>query len=121
MEKMQYKTFIWPVNPETYREEAQRQPQYEKDRYDVQVFQGLGPVKRVITGGGAFSGPEAYESFSQLAALLDQADSGVLTHPVWGERSVFFTGLEMTQEPRENYVAYRFEFQQADENGKIPY
>ena len=54
-------------------------------------------------------------------AVWYDEDSGVLTHPVWGERSVFFTGLEMTQEPRENYVAYRFEFQQADENGKIPY
>ena len=121
MEKMQFKTFVWPVNPETYSEEALRDARYEKDRNDNQIFQGLGPLKRVITGSGAFSGSGAYESFSQLATLLEQADSGILIHPVWGSRNVFFTRLELTQEPRENYVAYRFEFRQADGNGHIPY
>lgn len=120
MEKLRYKTFVWPVNPEHYSEEVLREPVHEKNNYGDQIFQGLGPLKRVITGSGAFAGAGAYETFSQLAALMEQTDSGILAHPVWGERRAYFTGLQMTQQPRENYVAYSFEFQAADQEDKIP-
>lgn len=121
MGKLQFKDFIWPVNPRSWSEEAVREALYEKNSRDEQVFQGLGPLKRVIVGNGVFFGEDAHLQYSRLAALLEQAEPGMLNHPVWGERSVFFTGLQMTQEPRENYVSYRCEFRQADGNGHIPY
>lgn len=121
MEKLRFKEFVWPVNPHSWSEEAVREPMYEKNAYDQQIFQGLGPLKRVIIGNGVFSGADAYVQYANLAALLEQTEPGPLNHPVWGERNVFFTGLQMTQEPRENYVSYRIEFQQADENSHIPY
>ncbi len=116
MDKLTFKTFTWPTNPETYQEEAARKPLY--NNYDS--FTGLGPVKRVITGSGSFLGIQAAEHYSALAALFADGTAGTLTHPVWGERTVFFTGLEMTQAPGAYHVAYRFTFTEADENGAIP-
>ena len=34
-------------------------------------------------------------------------------HPVWQTAGAYFTELELTQEPRDDYVAYRFTFCEA--------
>ena len=120
MEKMQYKTFLWPQNPHTYRENAIREPMHEKDKMDQILFLGMGPLKRTITGSGVFFGDGAFNSFRALAQLLDETTPGTLVHPIWGSRNCYFTELELTQEPKENYVSYRFAFQQADANGNLP-
>ena len=120
MEKMSFKTFIWPQNPHTYREEFLREPMYGKNELEETVFLGMGPVKRTVTGEGAFFGNAAYESFRQLSALFAEESVGLLNHPLWGERTVWFTGLELTQEPKENWVSYRFTFREASADGEIP-
>lgn len=120
MDKLTFKTFTWPNNPETYREEFIREALYEKNNAGDSVFSGMGPMKRVITGTGAFFGADAYTSFNALAALFSDAARGELTHPVLGKRTVYFTGLEMTQSPKSDYVAYSFEFKEADSQGAIP-
>jgi prophage DNA circulation protein len=119
MNKLKFKTFIWPANPEIYREELVREAQYVKDDGDS-VFSGMGPMKRVISGSGAFTGSGAYTSFSALAALFSDTQPGLLVHPVFGNRTVFFTGLEMTQSPQKDYVAYSFSFTETDANGAVP-
>lgn len=119
MDKLRYKNYTWPQNPEHYRDSFQREPVYVKDEDGNVSFAGLGALKRTITGSGAFAGDGAYEAFQKLAALCD-VTSGTLTHPVFGAVTAFLTGLEMTQEPRENYVAYSFTFRVADSNGGIP-
>lgn len=37
----------------------------------------------------------------------------MLVHPVWQTASAYFTELTLTQEPRDDYVAYRFTFCEA--------
>ena len=120
MDKLIFKTFTWPINPEVYQEDYVRDPIYAKTDDGSSVFSGMGPMKRVITGSGAFFGAEASENFSELSALFESDDMGLLTHPVWGKRAVYFTKLQMTQSPKSNYVAYSFEFAEADEEGSIP-
>lgn len=120
MEKMTFKTFTWPRNPETYSQSWEREPVYVKNESDETVFNGMGPKKLTITGSGCFLGSTAYADFKKLAALMEEASAGSLTHPVWGTVSVILTRLELTQEPRENYVAYRFTFREADSKGAIP-
>ena len=64
---------------------------------------------------------EALADMCELSRrLFEQRDPGNLEHPLWGIRYCYFTGLEMTQEPKENYVAYKFTFQQALTNGYLP-
>lgn len=119
-DKLTFKTFTWPNNPEKYREELVREPIHAKNGL-YWTYYGMQPVKRVITGSGTFSGASAYERFKALAALFSDTEAGVLTHPVWGSRSVYFTALELTQSVRPEYVAYSFEFREADENGSLPH
>ena len=120
MEKMSFKTFIWPQNPHTYQEVWLREPVYYKNDLDVTVFDDMGPMKRTITGKGVFFGDTAFASFQALAKLFEDKTTGTLSHPVWGNRNVWFTGLELTQEPKVNYVSYSFTFREADSDGVIP-
>lgn len=119
MDKISFKTFIWPLNPESYQEELVREPVYEKTNSGTK-FSGMGPQKRVITGKGAFLGPEAVGSFQTLANLFAEPEAGTLTHPLLGIRTVYFTALTVTQSPRADCVAYSFEFTEADAKGEIP-
>lgn len=120
MTKLKFKTFTWPTNPEVYHEDFVRDALYAKTDDGDSVFSGMGPMKRVITGSGAFFGTEAYTNFNKLAALFGDATTGTLTHPVCGERTVYFTKLQMSQSPKSDYVAYSFEFKEADADGAIP-
>lgn len=119
MDKLTFKTFTWPNNPETYREELEREPIHLKSGVSWKYY-GLHPAKRVITGSGAFFGPQAVENFKALAALFGDTEAGTLTHPVWGSRNVHFMALELTQSIKPEYVAYSFEFRETDENGNLP-
>lgn len=120
MDKLVFKSFTWPVNPETYQETWAREAVYEKNEAGDLVFSGMGERKRVITGSGVFFGAGAAENFQKLAEIFEDAGAGTLTHPVWGKRTVYFTGLQMTQSPRADHVAYSFTFQEADSEGALP-
>lgn len=120
MDKLYYKDFVWSQNPEVYRQSYSREPVYIKNDMDVVVFDGMGPLHRTITGSGSFFGATAYTDFQSLAALCGSEEPGALVHPIWGRALVYLTELEMTQDSRENHVAYRFTFREADENGVIP-
>ena len=120
MKRMQFRNFIWPQNPRTYRENYWRDPEYVRDAAGKDNFTGLSGKRCVVTGEGVFFGENAYQNFRDLSAQMDDRTEGVLVHPLWGSRSVYFTRLEMTQEPRENYVSYRFTFVGSDPYGEIP-
>ena len=96
-----------------------REPQYrtvDGEKY----YQGMGDMKRTITGEGTFYGKTAISDFQKLAKLFENGDAGNLQHPQWGIRYCYFTGLELTQEPREDCVSYRFTFTGASTNGQVP-
>lgn len=120
MDKLSFKGFTWPTNPESYREDFVREPVYTKEEDGTTSFTGMGPAKRVITGNGAFFGTDAVTNYAKLAALFLETTKGLLTHPLLGDRTVYFTGLTVTQSPRSDYVAYSFEFTEADADGAIP-
>ena len=119
MEKMQYKTFVWPKNPEQYKVQYIREAVYEKTDDGDTVFTGMGPMKRTFSGSGVFYGSTAYEDFKALAAVFADQRPGGLDHPIWGLHQAYFTELELTQEPKVNYVAYKFQFREADAEGNI--
>jgi len=119
MEKMSYKTFVWPRNPHTYKEEYIRQPHFitvDGETY----FNHMGDMQRVITGTGVFFGETAYEDFRRLAKLFEEEEPGDLELPLWGIRYCYFTGLELIQEPRTDCVSYQFTFTGARTNGEVP-
>lgn len=119
MDHMSYKTFVWPNNPHTYKEEWSREPKYTTVD-GVSTYQGMGPLRGIIKGSGAFFGETAYESFRDLMELAKEKKVGELRHPLWGIRYAYLTELVLMQEPRENYVGYSFGFTVADSDGEVP-
>ena len=120
MDKLIYKTFVWPQNPHTYKEECIREPHYVTVDHET-YYTGIGDMQRIITGKGTFYGDTAISDFQRLAELFEEQDPGNLEHPQWGIRYCYFTGLELTQEPKENCVSYQFKFTQAKANGEVPF
>ena len=120
LETMRYKEYVWPVNPHTYREERILEPEYSKDELGNDVFNGMKPVQLRISGAGAFWGDTAASDFRRLASYFIDEEPGDLVHPLWGTRYCYFTNLKMTQEPKENYIAYEFTFEQSHANGFLP-
>ena len=117
MSNLSFGSFVWPNDPERYEEMCIREPAYEKNGVGEEIFAGMGPVKRIISGNGAFFGADAYESFKNLLAQVGRAEPAELVHPIWGTRRAFLTELKSAMEPMENFVAYSFAFLDADATG----
>lgn len=73
-------------------------------------MQDLGRCYKILTGEGEFIGENAYDRFKELAEVFEEGGIGILVHPVWQLTKAYFVKLTLRQEPRENYVAYSFEF-----------
>ncbi len=120
MRNMAFRSFTWPQNPHTYRVECKREPMYGVDSNGGYGYIGMGPVVRSVTGSGAFSGELAMDSFQELEALCMGGNAGTLIPPEGENITAFLTELVMELDARPQYVAYRFVFREADENGGIP-
>lgn len=120
MDNLKYKTYTFPQNPTTYEEKMSRTPIYYLQENGLECYGGMSEVKRIITGTGAFCGHNAFSHFLQLMSVFELAAPGELVHPIWGSRHCYFTALELTQDPREDYVAYKFTFTCALEDNSIP-
>lgn len=120
MDKLKFKSFTCPQNPTVYEEKLVRTPVYSSYTDGTPFFAGLSAIKRTITGSGVFWGEDAFAQYQELEALFDRSSPGNLVHPIWGTRYCYFTGLELTQEPAENYVAYKFTFTGSLDTNEIP-
>ena len=110
MLRMRFGSFVWPNNPRTYTISCKRQTAVHKVPMGGFVVQDLGRTAMVMKGEGEFFGAHAYDTFLELLAVFQKGGRGVLVHPVWQTAGAYFTELELTQEPRDDYVAYRFTF-----------
>lgn len=120
MEKMKFRMFTWPENPEYFSIEAIREPEYVQEQDGSLTYQGLAQICRVITGRGVFCGAEAVEDFNALAVIMATGTPGELFHPVWGTMQACFTELKLEQESRPDYVMYSFTFRETNKDGAIP-
>lgn len=107
---MRYKTFIWPNNPESCRWSMERTVASHGYPGGDYLLEDLGIKGRVFTGSGVFFGTYAYDNMKKLTEVFSREGPGTLYHPVIRFRQAYFTELEFLEEPRENYVAYRFTF-----------
>lgn len=120
MEKMRFRMFDWPENPEQFGLWAVCTPEYTQTEYGTYDYTGMGPLCRVYTGQGVFCGEEAVQNFNALAVLMATRAPGELSHPVWGTTNAYLTELRMSQNSRPDYIEYSFTFREADEKGSIP-
>ncbi len=107
---MQYKGFVWPHNPRTYRISYRRRVAVHDVPQGRYTMQDMGLSHRVMEGEGEFFGPDAYDQFKALASVFYLGGPGALIHPVWQSASVYFVRLALAQEPQKDYVRYTFTF-----------
>lgn len=107
---MRFKDYTWPHNPEIYTVELRRRVAAHKVPFGGCVFQDLGEVYRIMEGQGVFAGEGAYEEFLKLERVFHQSGAGLLVHPVWPTANAWFVSLELTEEPRPDFVRYAFTF-----------
>ena len=115
---MRFKNFVWPYNPQVYSITYERKMAVNKIPFGRHCLQSLGQTRRVFKGVGEFTGPEAYDTFKQLASVFYEETPGPLVHPVWMAVSAWFVGLRLEQEPRSDYVRYSFEFWEVIPGGR---
>lgn len=107
---MRFKEFTWPHNPEVYTVEYRRRIAVHPAPFGPCVMQELGSSYRVLKGEGVFVGEGAYQRFQELDGVFQQEGPGLLVHPVWKAERAYFAALEAMEEPRPDFVRYRFEF-----------
>lgn len=107
---MRFKNFVWPYNPRVYSIAFERKLSVHKIPFGRHKIQSLGQTRRVLKGEGEFVGEGAYDTFKALASVFYEETPGVLVHPVWMTTKAWFAALELRQAPRQDYVAYSFEF-----------
>lgn len=110
LSSMRYKGFVWPHNPTVYSISFERNMAVHKIPFGRYKLESLGLTRRVMKGDGEFVGKGAYRQFKRLATVFYDDTPGVLVHPLWDTATAWFVKLELAQEPREDYVKYRFEF-----------
>ncbi len=120
MQAMRYKEFTWPNNPARYTLSCERLTAVHKMPMGSYCVQDLGRSRTVLRGAGEFFGAGAYARFRALVEVFAQDGAGALRHPVWQCAAAYFTRLELTQEPRSDYVAYSFEFCDAGTEAAAP-
>lgn len=107
---MRYKDYVWPHNPKVYTIDYQRQVAVDKVPFGQYRLQDLGRTRRVMRGEGEFVGKDAYAQFGALANVFYKEGAGPLIHPLWQAANAYFVELALKQEPRPDYVSYRFTF-----------
>ena len=118
MDRIQFGTFTWPLNPEVFHMEYLREPRYVTSSGSVK-FAGMSPLKRTVSGSGYFFGQDAHTDVNVLAKLSDGTPR-IFSHTKFGEMNGYLTSVEFTQEPREEHISYSFVFREADEDDVIP-
>lgn len=113
---MRYKNFTWPNNPKNYTLHAEKSAPVHQIPFGGFCVQELGSRVIELRGEGEFFGKDAYDDFCRLLAVFRAGGAGALRHPVWQCDAAYFTELSLMQEPRRDYVCYRFCFCQAAEN-----
>ena len=120
MDRMKFRMFTWPDNPEEFGISAHCIPSYVPNSVGGYDYIGLSPMVRVFTGRGVFCGKDANQRFNALAVIMAPGKEGELIHPVWGKTTAYLTDLVMEQESRPEHIVYSFTFRETDETGCIP-
>lgn len=111
LNKIKYKDFTFPNNPETTGFKCDRS--YIKHKYpnlagnELEDF-GINAI--VITGSGYFFGDKAYDSFHKLYQEFKKDGVGGFSHPIFTEVTRgLMVSLESSVEPQSNAIKYTFE------------
>ena len=106
---MQFRTFVWPNNPEKLKITFHRETEVEPHN-GLWTVSNIARMARVFSGEGIFFGENAYSTFSSLAVMFYDGKFGELKLPSWSSATALLTDLTVLEEPAENFLRYSFSF-----------
>lgn len=111
LNKIKYKSFTFPHNPETSGFKCDRA--YIKHKYPAlsgNELEDFGVNAIVITGEGYFFGSNAYSDFRKLYKQYSKNGVGDFRHPIFTEVTRgLMTSLQGVVDPYKNAIKYSFE------------
>ena len=119
LNSMVYKTFTWVNNPGTCSYSCDRiVVEHKYPEADGVDLEDLGINKIIVSGSGAFFGPDAYSKWNELETIFKDRSPGYFYHPVYTNISRgLMTKLQSGLESRENYISYTFEIAASTPSG----
>lgn len=107
---MRFGEFIWPNDPKTYTLRETKKTVEHPLVGGGFLVEEVGKQAAELVGEGEFFGAKAYETFRELLRIFRKGGTEILVHPMWEGGNARFTELALSEEPREDYVKYRFCF-----------
>lgn len=107
---MRYKNFTFPHDPEKLEVTVKNQLGVAHCPGYGPVIQELGVRQRVISGEGAFFGPQAQDLYRQLESLFFQQTPGPLSIPGHSAVTAHFSSLRWLGQGDGQIIRYSFEF-----------
>lgn len=111
LNKIKYKNFTFPNNPETTSFKCDRA--YIKHKYPNfagNELEDFGVNAIVVTGSGYFFGANAYKNFERLYKEFEKNGVGDFRHPIYTKVTRgLMVSLESTVDPEVNAIKYSFE------------
>lgn len=107
MRKIRLGNFIWPINPTTYSLRSANsvvEHNYPDSKFVSQELTHTG--SRELSFEGEFFGVKAYDLARKLMAECERGEVVEFEHPLYPTCQVAAATLELSGEPKENYVKY---------------
>lgn len=107
---MQFGTFTWPNDPETFCMKFTRKVKVEAANNGLWTVDNIARMARTFECEGVFYGSTAYQSIRDLAVLHIAGNPAQLTHPQWDPVTALLSEMEVTEGPGENLLRYKLTF-----------
>lgn len=111
LNKIKYKDFTFPYNPQTTGSKCDRA--YVKHKYPDLAgneLEDFGINAMSITGSGVFFGVNAYAEFNRLFEEFEKNGVGDFSHPIYTQVTRgLMVSLESTVDPGSDSIKYSFE------------
>lgn len=110
MSELCFGSFVWPCGPRTLQVRRQRDIKELRLPRAGCVLQDFGPLRRVVSGEGEFSGAHFQEEFAPLLMMYRQGEAALLRLP--GEKPFFarLQALDCSRGPFSDLLHYSFVF-----------
>ncbi|MBC8570531.1 hypothetical protein [Zongyangia hominis] len=110
MELMQFKSYVWPYNPQRVEITLGRDLRTRQARGFGTLVSDWGQTPARVEGEGEFFGSDCKEQFERLRRIFDEEGSGKLLLPSFRPVYAYFESLKLLGEGPLHTLRYGFVF-----------
>ncbi len=115
---MRYKNFTWHHNPKKLKIKNSKRTISIDYPYSYTEIEEMFNENAVIEGEGELFGEDCIHQFNNLCRLFSSKNKGILSIGGIPSFEAYFTKLELLCEPKNNILAYSFQFSECSSKEK---